>query len=147
LTIGVVAYLQRANVPLLRINHPDAPLARNEERPVPRRGGRIRVALFVFGIGALLTPIGLLARGSAFGEDRPADLDLQKYHLQAVPNGLAHYADFWHHALFAGYGFGHDAHPAVGYVVSAFVGMAAIAVVAFVLVALAGWSRSRSVPQ
>ena len=98
----------------------------------------------MFAIGALLTPIGLLARGTAFGEDAPADLDLHKYHLQSVPDGLARYAGFWHHALFDGYDFSRDAHPVVGYVVSALVGMAVIAAVAFALVAVAARSRSRS---
>ncbi len=149
LTMGVITYLQRANVPLLRINHralgPDgAPTGPGwGSEPAPRTG-RVRVALAVFAIGALLTPVGLLAHGSAFGEDAPSDLNLSEYHLQSVPNGLAHYADFWHHALFAGYGFDHDAHPIVGYVVSAFVGMAVIAAVAYLLVVIVGRSRSRS---
>ena len=33
----------------------------------------------------LLTPLGLLAPGGAFGEDAPEDLDLGKYGLSAVP--------------------------------------------------------------
>ena len=41
---------------------------------------------------AVLTPLGLLAPGGAFGEDAPANLDLAKYHLSAVPNGLAKYS-------------------------------------------------------
>jgi cobalt/nickel transport system permease protein len=152
LTIGVVTYLQRANVPLLRLNHRDVPLddAEAHDRRLSenaRRRGRGRVALLVFGIGALLTPLGLRAQGNAFGEDAPADLDLHRYHLQSVPNGLAHYAGFWHHALFAGYDFGHDVHPIFGYVVSAIVGMAAIAAVAFLLVALLGRARSRYGPR
>ena len=40
----------------------------------------------------VLTPLGLLAPGGAFGEDAPQHLDLQKYDLDAVPNGLRHYA-------------------------------------------------------
>jgi cobalt/nickel transport system permease protein len=149
LTMGVITYLQRANVPLLRINHralgPDgAPTGPGRGGEPAPRAGRVRVALAVFAIGALLTPVGLLAHGSAFGEDAPSDLNLREYHLQSVPNGLAHYADFWHHALFAGYGFDHDAHPIVGYVVSAFVGMAVIAAVAYLLVVIVGRSRSRS---
>ena len=67
----------------------------------------------------VLTPLGLLAPGGAFGEDAPGDLDLKKYHLDAVPRGLQHYAGFWHNALFDGYDFSHDKHPDVGYLVSA----------------------------
>jgi cobalt/nickel transport system permease protein len=76
----------------------------------------------------LLTPLGLLAPGSAFGEDAPGDLDLAKYHIDAVPRGLQHYAGFWHNALFDGYGFSNDAHPTIGYLVSALFGIAVIAV-------------------
>ena len=85
---------------------------------------------------AVLTPLGLLAPGGAFGEEQPRDLDLQKYHLDAVPDGLRHYAGFWHHALFNGYDFTHDQHPAVGYLVSAGFGIAAIAVVVLAVFAL-----------
>ena len=78
-----------------------------------------------------LTPLGLLAPGRAFGEDAPTHLDLDRYHLNAVPRGLRHYAGFWHNAVFSGYDFSHDRHPTVGYLISAFVGIAAIAVVIF----------------
>ena len=54
-----------------------------------------------------------------------------------MPNGLRHYAGFWHNALFDGYGFGNDKHPTIGYLVSAFVGIAAIAAVIFAVVGLA----------
>ena len=118
LTMGVVAYLQRANLPLLRINHPATSSGAAREMSSTRRRGRTAVLVLV--VGALLTPLGLLANGSAFGED----------------------AGPWHHSLFNGYGFGHDAHPAVGYIVSALVGMAVIAGVAFAIVSLISRVRS-----
>jgi cobalt/nickel transport system permease protein len=62
----------------------------------------------------------LLAHGSAFGED----------------------AGSWHHALLHGYDFTHDAHPVVGYIVSALVGMAVIGCVAFAAVSLISRVRS-----
>ena len=82
-----VAYLQRANVPLLRINHPERPAMtpRAERRPQAAAGRS--VALVGLGVMAVLTPLGLLAPGGAFGEDAPEDLDLAKYHLGAVPTG------------------------------------------------------------
>jgi cobalt/nickel transport system permease protein len=86
-----------------------------------------------------LVPLGLIAPGGAFGEDAPGDLDLRRYHLNAVPNGLRHYAGFWHNALFDGYGFGHDKHPMIGYLVSAITGIAAIAAV---ILAVAGLGRA-----
>jgi len=113
LTFGIVAYLQRANLPLLRAN---------EAAPV-------RVRRVWIGIGALvaLTPLGLLAPGGAFGEDAPEDLG-----LRTIPAGLDRYAGFWNHTVLDGYGNGSTA----GYLLSAFIGLAAIgAVVALVYAA------------
>nr|WP_202896442.1 cobalt transporter CbiM [Actinopolymorpha pittospori] len=133
LTAGVVAYLQRANVPLLRINAPDVPLTDAEvrRRPVsPVKAGLATLVIF-----AVVSPLGLLAPGGAFGEDAPEDLDLAKYHLSAVPTGLAKYTDFWGHTLLPGYGNG----GAWQYILSAVVGMAVIAA----LVAALAWGLRR----
>jgi cobalt/nickel transport system permease protein len=140
LTTGVIAYLQRANLPVLRINHRGVSEA--DDVDSPRRLGW-RWGAICLGVAALLTPLGLLATGGAFGEDAPENLDLKKYHLQSIPNGLAHYAGFWHHALFNGYDFNHDRHPALGYIVSAFVGMAVIALVVFAVLTALGLVRRR----
>jgi cobalt/nickel transport system permease protein len=104
LTAGVVAYLQRANVPLLRINAPEVPLTPAEviRKPV----SPVKAALGTLGIMAVVSPLGLLAPGGAFGEDTPKDLDLAKYHLGAVPAGLQQYTDFWGNTLLPGYGNG-----------------------------------------
>ncbi|MEO5898729.1 MAG: cobalt transporter CbiM [Ilumatobacteraceae bacterium] len=125
LTTGVIAYLQRANLPLLRINHPDVP-GTPEELVAPKPFGWKWAVVFL-GTLVVLTPLGLIAPGGAFGEDAPEDLDLGKYGLNAVPSGLRHYAGFWHHALFEGYGFSSDEHPTIGYLVSAVFGIAVIA--------------------
>ena len=69
----------------------------------------------------------------AFGEDAPQDLDLRKYHLNAVPSGLRHYAGFWHNALFDGYDFTNDQHPVLGYIISAVVGIVVIAAIVFAI--------------
>jgi cobalt/nickel transport system permease protein len=135
LTIGVVAYLQRANLPVLRINHANVPDGDDELAPVRRLGWRW--AWIGLGVLALLTPLGLLAPGGAFGEEAPSDLDLARYHLDAVPHGLQHYAGFWHHALFDSYDFTGDAHPNVGYVVSALFGVAMIGLALLVVFKIA----------
>jgi len=135
LTAGVIAYLQRANQPVLQINRAATP-----DWDVDASPGRLRWrwALTGLGVMAVLTPLGLLAPGGAFGEDAPASLDLARYHLDAVPSGLARYAGFWHNALFNGYDFSHDAHPTLGYVISAVVGMAVIGLAVFVVLKLVG---------
>jgi cobalt/nickel transport system permease protein len=92
-------------------------------------------AAVFFGILVVLTPLGLLAPGGAFGEDVPKNLDLAKYHLSAVPAGLDRFSSFWSHAVFGGYGFASGDHPVIGYLISAVVGCALVtlALVAFVL--------------
>ena len=132
LTGGVIGYLQRANLPLLRINHPGVPL--DESAAGTRRPSRLRpiqLAIGAVAVMALLTPLGLLAPGGAFGENSPDSLDLKRTHLSAVPTGLQKYNGFWHHAMFSGYDFSNDAHPALGYLLSAVVGIAVIAIVVF----------------
>jgi cobalt/nickel transport system permease protein len=130
LTVGVIAYLQKANVPVLRINHENV-REDDTELVSPRRLGW-RWAWIGLATMVVLTPLGLLAPGGAFGEDAPEDLDLANYHLGAVPHGLQRYAGFWHNALFDGYDFTGDRHPNVGYVVSALFGMLVIALVVIV---------------
>ena len=106
LTAGVIAYLQRANLPVLRINRGAAP---PEAGPLgPRRRSGRRWALIGIGSMILLTPLGLIASGTAFGED-------------------ASESSVWHHALLDGYGFG--SHPVVGYVLSAAVGAMLLATI------------------
>src|SRR5207237_1332499 len=80
LTAGVIAYLQRANVPILRINHP-APVE-PENHVEPPRHLRLRGVMTGVAAMVVLVPLGLLATGTAFGEDGPDQLDLQKYGLE-----------------------------------------------------------------
>jgi len=136
LTFAIIAYLQRANLPLLRINAPAVPDT-DDEMELPRKLGWRWGAI---GLGAMvaLTPLGLLAPGGAFGEDAPADLDLGKYGLNAVPSGLNKYADFWGHTVLGGYGFTDGKHATVGYLLSALIG---ILVIAIVILALFGAGR------
>ncbi|MGZ4707556.1 MAG: cobalt transporter CbiM [Acidimicrobiales bacterium] len=163
LTAGVVADLQRENLPVLRINRaarpPDEssvgqvsepgepecePVAGDVElEPVGRRAepvgrGRSAWAWAVAGIAvlALITPLGLLASGGAFGEGAPSDLDLGRYGLNAVPSGLDRYNRFWSHSLLGGYGFESGQNATLGYLLSAVVGIVVISLV----VLLAWWA-------
>ena len=124
-TAGVIAYLQRANLPILKINHANVPVS--DEELAQRRLGW-RWALIGIAVMIVLTPIGLLAPGGAFGEDAPQNLDLAKYHLSAIPTGLNRFSSFWSHAVLGGYGFRAGDHPVIGYLVSALVGIVFISV-------------------
>jgi len=148
LTLGVVTYLQRANLPILRINHDAVP---ETAADLVRPPGRPRwwYALLPMAVMALATPLGLLAHAGAFGEDDPRAgraSFLRKNHLSAVPGGLDRFANLWHHALFNGYDFSHDHHPSVGYVVSAFFGAAVVSGAIFTLFGLSRVVRRRSGP-
>jgi cobalt/nickel transport system permease protein len=141
LTAGVVAYLQRANLPILRINHPAVP--ESEADVPPPRKLKLRGVLTGLAVMVVLVPLGLLATGTAFGEDGPDELDLQKYGLEAVPSGLAKYTDWWSHALFPGYDLKSGEHPNVGYYASALIGTAIIAAAVFGVVKLVWLARRR----
>jgi cobalt/nickel transport system permease protein len=141
LTAGVVTYLQRANLPLLRLNHPDVPLTAAEAR---RRPPSWRWAFYGLAAMIVASPLGLLAPGGAFGEDAPGDLNLALYHLGAVPAGLHGYAGWWSHALLDGYGFSDGSHAWLGYLLSAVIGAVAVGLAIAVLIAvvrLAGRAR------
>ncbi|MGH3688337.1 MAG: cobalt transporter CbiM [Pseudonocardiaceae bacterium] len=147
ITAAVLTYLQRANLPLLQVNHPGVPVdAEAAAAEVPRRR-LLRptvVAGAVMALLVVLTPLGLLAPGGAFGEDAPADLDLQKAGLSAVPEGLNKYNGIWHNALFNGYDFAGDSHPTVGYLISAVVGILVVGLVVFAIAKLVALAANRS---
>lgn len=145
MSLGIVAYLQRANVPLLRLNH--SGLVEPGPEPGAHRHRGWRRALLGLGVMGVLTPLGLLASGGAFGEAKPGQLDLARYHLQAVPAGLRQYAGTWNHALLDGYGFAGGSHPVVGYLVSAAVGAGVLAVIVVAVLGIRRWmSRAEDPP-
>ncbi len=82
---------------------------------------RLWIAL---GVLALLTPIGLIASGSAWGEWGSDELSTM---LGYVPQGMAKFSDLWHAPLpdYTIPGLGETP----GYVLSAVVGMALIALI------------------
>lgn len=131
LSAGVVAYLQHADVRRLAAGHRGVPLS-DDDRPV--RPSRLRpgvVALSLMAVMVVLTPLGLLAPGGAFGEDSPHRLPLRDLGLSAVPAGMERFNGFWSHAVLGGYGFRDGDHARLAYVLSAVVGILVVGAAVF----------------
>jgi cobalt/nickel transport system permease protein len=133
MTAGILAYLQRTDVARLVRSHPGVPVTDDERVVRPVAFNPARVALGFMTLMVLLTPLGLLAPGGAFGEDAPEDLDLGDLGLNAVPQGLDKYNSFWSHTILNGYGFDGGDHEKLAYVLSALVGIAVVGAVIFVI--------------
>jgi cobalt/nickel transport system permease protein len=143
-TAGVVAYLQRANLPILQINHKE--VAVSDAELATRRNLGWRWALVGLGVMILLSPLGLLAPGGAYGEDAPQDLDLGKLGLKAIPEGLQRWNSFWNHTVLGGYGTGSGDHPVLGYILSAVVGAIVVGLVIALVYGLVRLLRPASGP-
>jgi len=128
-TAGVVAYLQRSDVSLLSFSTPTTITTTSGSSS--RRLWVIIAALMV------LTPLGLLAAGTAWGEWSVADLVSGTGATPALtqaPSGLARLADIWSAPL-SGYNLPFMANAQFGYILSAMMGIGVIILV-FVLVGI-----------
>ena len=131
ITAGVVAYLQRSDLSLLSFSNPTTTAATSDSGSSSRRLWLIIAALMV------LTPLGLLAAGTAWGEWRAAELVSgtgTTPTLAQAPTGLARLADIWSAPL-ADYNLPFVANEQFGYILSAMVGIGTIILV-FVLVGI-----------
>lgn len=126
LTGVVLAYLVRAVPDALAATHPGLLAGDLAVAPRSPRLSPAKVAVGFMAAMVLLTPLGLLAPGDAFGEAAPQDLDLRTLGLRVVPAGLARFSGFWSHTLLGGYGFRDGHHAVLGYYLSALVGIAVI---------------------
>lgn len=140
---GVVAYLQRSDPSLLKLTAPDAPDINASETS----GWRATRPLWI-GLAALmiLTPLGLLAAGTAWGEwsaqdfaDPAARSEIAAAsHNQApppaAPEGLARLASIWT-APMPDYAPPFMSSPTFGYVLSAMFGAGTIILFFFII----GW--------
>ena len=121
----VVTYLQRTNPAMLQ-------LRQDAGKPAGVfRYGKLVIGLLVL---AVLTPLGLLASGTAWGEWGGEDLQAK---LGFIPSGLQKFGDFWHHTLLPDYGIAGYDHTfwqqALGYLLSAFVGLALIGLITLLI--------------
>ena len=145
---GVVAYLQRANPALLRTSAPNAAIGTFAE--TEPRSGSVWAALRPLWIGLalmmILTPLGLLAAGSAWGEwgvedfknpDVRAQMTVASHGIAPPvepPRGLEKLASLWT-APFPDYAPAFLKSAQLGYILSAMMGVGLI----IVLCLLIGW--------
>ena len=127
-TVTVVAYLQRANQAALQINQ--------EKSPVPVELGslaRLRPLWITLIVLILLSPIGLLAPGTAWGEwgtEQFVGLG-----LKIIPTGLAKLSNLWSAPL-PDYDLPASGNATLGYILSAAVGIVIIAIVVWLFTLL-----------
>ncbi len=134
-TALVIAYLQRANQPALK-------LAAATPASV-QTGAMARLRPLWLGLLALvmITPVGLLAPGTAWGEWGVEELTGMG--LGFIPRGMDKLSGLWS-APAPGYSLPALASPGLGYLLSGLVGVAVIAVLFWLFGMLA--SRQRSTP-
>ena len=127
ITAGMVAYLQNANIDMLRRTAPAAAL---DGVAVPNRS--LRSLWFALCALVVLTPLGILAAGQAWGEWKPQE-------LPNTPSGLAGLAHLWRAPL-AEYAPAFVPNAFAGYFLSAAFGVMLI----FAAVLVARWLLARS---
>ncbi len=141
ITGGVFAYLQKADPSLLSATAPDAP------KGEVYAGGPRRNALRKLWVGVcvllVLTPLGILAVGSAWGEWSAKDFVNASTRRQIAeasrnaspptqaPKGLSRLSALWN-PPFQRYSPGFAGNPSAGYLVSAVAGVALIVMLLFV---------------
>lgn len=133
---GVVAYLQRTEPSLLKRTAPDAQSSsdRGPEETAPNTGWRTTRPLWVgLAVLMILTPLGLLAAGRAWGEWSVSDFadpairqqiaatSLNQAPPSQVPKGLERLSSIWT-APISGYAPPFMRSAAFGYILSAMVG-------------------------
>lgn len=116
-TGGIFAYLQRSHSSLINA---DAPA---------KKEGKIWLFWGTLGVVALATPIGLLASGTAWGEWGAQEL--KNLGLNFIPEGIARFTGWWPAPL-PDYGFPRMG-AVIGYILSAFVGIALVAILLWLL--------------
>lgn len=149
LAAGVVAYLQKADPELLQATAPGA--ARPGTPKVQATWRRTRPLWVSLGVLLALTPIGIVAAGSAWGEWTPADFANEAARRQiarasgsveppaSAPHGLRLLADVWTSPM-PRYSAPFLRSPAFGYLLSAMTGSGLI-ILAWVLLS---WLQRRA---
>jgi cobalt/nickel transport system permease protein len=146
-TAGVVAYLQAADPALLRSTSGLSLDAAGESLALRPAGGSLRRLWIAVAALMLLTPLGILAAGTAWGEWSPSELartsaqsQLAKSAPSTVPTGLQKLANLWT-APFPAYAPGFVKSRGFGYLLSA---MFAVGVLLALSLLLQRWGQRRA---
>lgn len=153
---GVVAYLQRANPSLLKLTAPGAPLPQEETLPVEKESGwrATRPLWTAVALLLVLTPLGLLAAGKAWGEWTAHDFSTPAARQQIAkvshnlapparpPSGFERLSAIWT-APFPNYSPSFIRKPAFGYLLSAMFGIGIIILLSILIAWLAAKVRRR----
>jgi cobalt/nickel transport system permease protein len=122
LTVLVLAYLRRSNPTILEA-------AEKPAQAVESAGiGKLRRLWVVLLVLAVVSPLGLLAPGTAWGEWGTEELT--KMGLQAIPVGIARLSGIWGAPL-QNYNLPALGNSNLGYILSAFLGILVVSVVAW----------------
>ena len=114
-TGAAILFMEQSAPELLQATH-------TQESALPRFWARLRLAWVVLGFLVFVTPLGLLAPGSAWGEwssEQFRDLG-----FDFVPRGMQKWESFWN-AAFSDYSIPGVQHH-MGYIMSAFIGIGLI---------------------
>jgi cobalt/nickel transport system permease protein len=143
ITGGVVAYLQRADPSLLKLTAADAPDRDRLDVVLTDESRLPSFRKLWLGLAGLLiiTPLGIIAAGSAWGEWSPQELSKQ-LDARGAPQGLSRLATFWT-APVSRYAPSFIRSESFGYLVSGMLGVALIIVATLVFSRLVGPTPQR----
>ena len=156
ISAGIVAYLQRTDLALLRTTAPDAPDLNEPVPPLPGRAFWPTTRKLWIGIAALivLTPLGIFAVGTAWGEWSARDVSNPqvRHEIAAAsryrsppahaPEGLERLSALWR-APMSGYAPSFVRSASFGYFVSAMAGVGLVVLLSLVVRWLVSRKRSR----
>jgi cobalt/nickel transport system permease protein len=136
ISAGMISYLQRADIGLLR---GEAVGQTAMESPV-RTASPVWM---IVGLMMLLTPLGILAAGTAWGEWTPAEMPAHARAARPVPSGLEKMANVWT-APFPGYAPSFIRARSFGYFLS---GVFGLGVLVLVMLLARSVARRRRTPE
>jgi cobalt/nickel transport system permease protein len=136
-TVAVVAYLQRANQPALKLNEEPA---FDVETTGAKRWRPLWITLAVL---VVLSPIGLLAPGTAWGEWGAEEITALGF--PSIPSGMAKLSTLWNAPL-PDYDLSAIGNSSVAYILSAITGIIVVSIVVWLFTLLATTGKKSTQP-